>query len=300
MGIKLTQEQFIDKCNNEHSNYYDYSKVKYLTNKDKITIICPEHGEFTQIAGKHANRGDKCPQCAILIRNSKLRRSDFIQEAIKVHNGKYNYEKTKYEAYNKKVIINCPQHGDFEQLAGNHLKGQGCPECGKIQRAKSKKYSTKEFIEKAKHVHKNMYDYCNVEYKNSRTPVNILCKVHGQFTQIPSNHLSGQGCPSCAIPGFKPTLPAILYYLSINKGQAYKIGITNKTVEFRFGLEELSSIEIIKIWKYDIGYDAYNKEQEILREFKDARYNGDPLLKSGNTELFNSDILLLDKRTQDE
>ena len=28
-----------------------------------------------------------------------------------------------------KVIITCPEHGDFFQTPNNHLKGQGCPKC---------------------------------------------------------------------------------------------------------------------------------------------------------------------------
>jgi protein tyrosine phosphatase len=49
MGVKLTQEEFIAECNEKHSSYYDYSKVVYKNNKEKITIICPIHGVFKQV-----------------------------------------------------------------------------------------------------------------------------------------------------------------------------------------------------------------------------------------------------------
>ena len=54
-----------------------------------------------------------------------------------------------------------------------------------------------EFIEKAKLIHSNKYDYSLVEYINSSTKVNILCSEHGEFEQTPNNHLRGNGCPIC-------------------------------------------------------------------------------------------------------
>ena len=60
--------------------------------------------------------------------------------------------------------------------------------------------STKEnFIEKAREIHGNKYDYSKVEYKNNRTKVCIICPEHGEFWQTPRNHISQrQGCPKCS------------------------------------------------------------------------------------------------------
>lgn len=57
------------------------------------------------------------------------------------------------------------------------------------------------FIEKAKVKHGEVYDYSKVEYVDSRTPVIITCRVHGEFSQKPANHLFGQGCPKCRAGG---------------------------------------------------------------------------------------------------
>ena len=57
--------------------------------------------------------------------------------------------------------------------------------------------TTEEFIQKAKAVHGDKYDYSKVEYVNNRTKVVIICPIHGEFEQQPSNHLQGQGCPDC-------------------------------------------------------------------------------------------------------
>ena len=55
------------------------------------------------------------------------------------------------------------------------------------------------FIEKSKLIHGTKYDYSKVHYNNNKTPVIIICSIHGDFTQIPKNHTNGSGCPKCAI-----------------------------------------------------------------------------------------------------
>lgn len=60
--------------------------------------------------------------------------------------------------------------------------------------------TTENFIEKAKQIHGNKYDYSLVEYKNNKTKVKIICPIHGVFEQTPNCHLSLQGCPKCKTP----------------------------------------------------------------------------------------------------
>ncbi len=71
--------------------------------------------------------------------------------------------------------------------------GYGCKEC-----SPRKHLNTDEWIQKAILKHKSKYDYSEVNYVNSKTPVIILCKIHGAFKQTPSEHLTGKGCPYCA------------------------------------------------------------------------------------------------------
>lgn len=122
---------------------------------------------------------------------------EFIERAKEIHHGKYNYDKTKYLSSNTEVIITCPVHGDFLQKPHVHLLGCGCPQCG-LQLAKDKmSLGLLEFLKRANEVHNNYYDYSKVNYINSETKVIIICPIHGEFEQTPSNHLRGQGCPGC-------------------------------------------------------------------------------------------------------
>lgn len=62
----------------------------------------------------------------------------------------------------------------------------------------SRKLTTEEFVQKAKEIHGDKYDYSKVDYKNYTTTVEIFCKVHGYFNQTPDIHLNqGSGCPKC-------------------------------------------------------------------------------------------------------
>lgn len=97
---------------------------------------------------------------------------------------------------NTHVTIVCSLHGDFNQSPANHLHGHGCTHCG-IQERRKKRTQPNQFIERAQKIHMDRYDYSKVIYKNSFTHVDILCKVHGIFTQAPSNHLKGHGCKRC-------------------------------------------------------------------------------------------------------
>lgn len=60
-----------------------------------------------------------------------------------------------------------------------------------------KKLTTKEFIENAVKVHGDKYDYSKVVYVNLKTPICIICPIHGGFLQKPYDHLDGCGCQKC-------------------------------------------------------------------------------------------------------
>ena len=123
----------------------------------------------------------------------KYTKEKFIEKAKEVHGNKYDYSKVNYVNSSTKVCIICPEHGEFWQTPNSHLNGSGCPECSGL-----KKWDTEKFIKKAREVHGNRYDYSEAVYVNKRTPVTIICPIHGKFVQNPHNHVSQkQGCPLC-------------------------------------------------------------------------------------------------------
>jgi len=126
-----TTEKFIEKARKKHGDLYDYSNVVYRTTTlDKVTILCPVHGGFEMTPNNHLN-GCGCPKCGIVQRSDKKRKSpeDFIIEARRLHGDRYGYDRLGYTYSLKSVTITCKVHGDFKQLASNHLRGAGCPKC---------------------------------------------------------------------------------------------------------------------------------------------------------------------------
>jgi hypothetical protein len=186
MSKKLTSEQFIERANKIHSNKYNYSKIEYIDTKTKICVICPNHGEFF-VTPNHHLRGIGCPKCAGRLKSNE----EIISQFNKVHGNKYDYSKVEYKGSVTKVCIICRKHGEFWQKPSDHLSGYGCPHC------RSLRMSTEKFIEKAKGVHGDNYDYSKTEYKGCRNLVKVICNKHGEFEQTPYKHLQGHGCPYC-------------------------------------------------------------------------------------------------------
>lgn len=119
----------------------------------------------------------------------------FIKKAIEKFGDRYDYSKVDYINSSTKVCIICKKHGEFWQVPSSHLRGYECPYCANEKRGVR---DTKEdFLIKAKKVHGDKYDYSKVEYINASTKICIICHDHGEFWQLPSAHLSGQGCPKC-------------------------------------------------------------------------------------------------------
>jgi len=169
-------------------NRYDYSRLKYVNARTKVAIICPEHGQFKQLPSAHLD-SHGCDSCG---RKSKTSTTEkFIQMAKKLHGDRYNYSRVKYVNCRTKVAIICPKHGKFRQRPFLHLKGSGCKKC--VFRVTN----TEEFIQQARKVHGDKFDYSKVEYENGQTKVTIICSKHGEFPQDPSSHIKGSGCPRC-------------------------------------------------------------------------------------------------------
>ena len=214
-------ESFITEAKKVHGDKYDYSKVEYISNDTKVCIICPKHGEFWQRPHSHLS-GANCPKCS---HQSYLHTTEsFIEEARKVHGDKYDYSKVEYVNSHTKVCIICPKHGEFWQLATNHLRKRGCPKCKAEETYKRQVSSKEEFIEKARKVHGDKYDYSKVEYINNKTKVCIICPKHGEFWQTPNHHLKGKGCSKCNDSKLEKSVEneLIKKNISFEKGKHFK------------------------------------------------------------------------------
>jgi hypothetical protein len=128
-----------------------------------------------------------------------MRKEKFVEKSILKHGNKYDYSNVPEEVCCKeKVEIICKSHGSFFQCSEIHYRGSGCPKCASANSNKDRKLTTEEFIKRAVKVHGAKYDYSKVDYKNSKTKVEIVCRTHGSFFQCAESHYRGIGCSKCA------------------------------------------------------------------------------------------------------
>ena len=168
--------------------------------------------------------------------NKRKTTEEFIADAKLVHGDKYDYSNSMYINKRSFVLINCFKHGGFNQMANVHLRGHGCPECGKDSKKQNLSWSTEQFIEKAKAVHGDKYDYSKVCYVSAKTNVTILCLMHGEFEQNANNHIQGNGCPLCAILTIKKSQENFISQITNIHGNKFNYdkviytGIKNKII----------------------------------------------------------------------
>lgn len=123
--MKLGRLNFISSSSKIHNGFYDYSKVEYKGNHDRVIILCPVHGEFECIPSNHL-RGHQCHFCS----ESKITKEIFIKKSIDIHGDKYDYSLVDLtDPKERKVKIKCGKHGIFTQNFSNHLQRNGCPKC---------------------------------------------------------------------------------------------------------------------------------------------------------------------------
>jgi len=279
------KEWFIHNAKITHGDRYDYSKVVYVNTFTKVIIICSEHGEFEQTPIGHLS-GRGCVKCGNELRGQRSSSNieKFTQKAKIIHGDKYDYSKTIYEKANKKVIIICPTHGEFEQTPNSHLSGSNCPKCVGVYRQ-----TTEEFVHKAKEVHGDKYNYSKSVYTGTDNKVIIICPKHGEFEQTSYNHLKGSGCAACN-SGW--TRNALLAYLTQMKSYLYVCSIP----------QLMTIIEANGLYKY-LTKEKIKKIQDTPPDSKERVETTDEIIKD-ITEIEDEELVEVDdtntELTEDE
>lgn len=197
---RLTQDEFERRARDKHKNRYDLSKAVYETQYDTVTVICKDHGPFL-IAPHNLWRGGNCPLCAKTDSGNSRRLNPkvFLQRAIKKHKKNYDLSEVNYTTAKVKITPICKDHGKFEVLPANFLKGTGCPHCSSEEHVELMKSASfrKDIVKSFVAIHGERYDYSKVDYQGLGKKVEIICKKHGSFYQLPSIHLENKGCQKC-------------------------------------------------------------------------------------------------------
>jgi superfamily II DNA or RNA helicase len=207
---------------------YDYSKVEYISAKDKVVVIDNILGtEHLITPSGLLGVGTKCG-----IQNA-INHNDFIVKMLKhkgYFNNDYDYSKINYTGSKPKLLIIDTRYGTEHLVSYSDMIGRGT-KCT-IQNAVNQ---NEHMIKRFKAVHGDRYDYSLSNYIGSTTPVTIICEEHGEFKQSPNEHNQGNGCSKCCI-NYSPTTEEVIERFREVHGDRYDYskvdytGVDNKVV----------------------------------------------------------------------
>lgn len=300
IGRHKTQFEIIAEFTARHGDTYKYDQVIFMGMNNKVIITCSVHGNFHQTPTKHIS-GQGCPKCA---GTAPLSNDEIIEKFKITHGDKFNYSEVGYVNTKTAVKIICNEHGAFYQLPHLHVNGSGCPIC-----AGNYSLDTETIIKQFRDVHGDTYDYSRVKYTRAFGQVEIICPIHGVFTQTARSHKRGSGCPDCAIT-IGHTKSSYIEYCDLYDGKThlylvecskddelfYKIGISRLGASERFNSKRKMPYKF-KLLKqiYGDASAVWDLEKTIHKLLSSLKYNPD-IDFHGKTECFskiNSNIFEL-------
>ena len=187
---RLTTSKYIEKAIKKHGEKYDYSKSIYSHSMEQIEIICKIHGLFNIVASSHLS-GKGCQKCGKNSLNGTT--EEFVSKPKEIYGDRFDYSKTFYTTLRTKLEIVCRKHGPFKLYPYAHFTGNGgCRVC-----SRNKPITTEEYIQRAKSLHGNLYDYSEINYISGRNKVTIICRKHGKFEVTANEHIRENRASNC-------------------------------------------------------------------------------------------------------
>lgn len=195
MSRRMTFPEFVEKARAARGDRFEYRDEGWTGVKSDVLIICPDHGEFRANASWHL-KGVECPRCSRP--RAGMTFAEFVTEANSLHAGAYVYNASSWSSVSGSVSYTCPRHGPITQVVRDHLDKGGCRHCGWLRGGVAKRMSLQVFVQRARAVHGDAYEYLHGMGTGKRRRMTITCPRHGEFIQARDDHLGGNGCHECA------------------------------------------------------------------------------------------------------
>lgn len=189
---RLSTEEFIEKANLIHDNYYSYELTLYTKSEEKVIITCPIHGNFLQTANSHL-QGVKCKDCAY-VRLGKLGRKgkdEILKKFKEKHGDFYSYDIDENVKTDDVIKIICPNHGEFNQKVSVHYRS-GCPKCGDERTGEYQRKKPKELDRVCRNVRRRLKSFMqNKGLHKGKSMIDILGCTWEEFKKYLENNPYG-------------------------------------------------------------------------------------------------------------
>lgn len=229
-GIGWNTDLFIQEANIIHKGKYNYDKTIFEKMKKKVCITCNEHGDFWQTPQKHL-KGQGCPICGNQRKNKErvISFEEFVERANIIHQNKYKYHPQTLDNLHNKVLVECTEHGQFWQIAHDHLCRHGCPTCNlSLIEKEIKQFFTENNIEFKEQKKFSWLGLQSLDFYLPQYKIAVECQGQQHFDSI--EHFGGvvelnrikerdnRKLKLCTEHGIK-----ILYYANYNYDFPYKV-----------------------------------------------------------------------------
>lgn len=199
MSNQTRHDNFVEKIKNKYGDRFTILG-QYVLCKDKIEYQCNICNTKYYITANHLLTRGSCRTCS----NEKLKNErtktheEFVKQANKINPtieiiGKYINQKTKIE-------VACKVCGrEYAVTPNNFLRGKGCPDCGKITKAKNRTKTHDKYLEELKALGRDDIIVIG-KYRGAHKTIECECVAHGHrwSSSTANSILCGRGCPQCA------------------------------------------------------------------------------------------------------
>lgn len=209
---KLSNTEFIGKCQAIYGDAYTYEDTQYRGSKEPVTIRCKVHGEFSKTPNLLISKQSGCPACGNARKGVlfKLGEDKVIQELAEKFP---NYTPFKlvgvYENNTTKVEFNCGRHGTQVSKV-SYLRGLSqdtpCPVCNVELSSLRRRVAQERFIVECSNIHNGKYVYTGTIYTTSDSKFKVVCPDHGEFEVEAMAHKLGSGCSKCYFESRKDSI----------------------------------------------------------------------------------------------
>jgi len=203
----MTTEQFIKRARDRYGDKFTFDRCEYRNMKTPVLVTCPEHGDVEVSPDSFLNRSRLgCPECSrgIPKKPHKYTTETLVAAYREIWGDEFDYSAVVYAGFAEKVKITHRKCGrTFMQVASSHFK-YGCMPCSAAARGASMKAKSKSrFLDRARAIHGDAYEYDLDGFVCMKTQMNVRCRKHDfVFRASPNNHLhptAPTGCPKCAL-----------------------------------------------------------------------------------------------------